>query len=164
MPELRLKNDLSSLKQADIAALFGVTDRTIQRWHERGLPRQGDGKGSVYVWADVLAWYVGFVSGSKSGPTTDKDRKLRAEADLAEMAAAEKAGQLLDANEVKVAWTGFLARVTSNLDGFPDRAAEKLEDGMNLAEKAAVIRRELAGVRRDLVAEAGTKASEVEEA
>ena len=156
MPELRVKNDLSELKQVDLCALFGVSDRTIQRWHDQGLPRQGSGRGSVYVWSEVLEWYVGFVSGSQSGVLTDKERKLRAEADIAEMQAAEKAGQLLDAKQVQAAWSGFLSRIKVNLDGLPDRAAQNLEDGRNLAEKAAVIRRELNGVRRDLVAEAGS--------
>jgi|GEM_PF-3819592 len=150
-----IKEALPKLKQADLCALFNVSDRTIMRWCDEGLPRHGEGRGHHYVWAEVLPWWLERVSGSKggNGPLNDKERKLKAEADLAEMEAAKEAGQLLDAQEVQQAWGGFLSRLKVNLDGLPDRAAPLIEDGMNLAEKVAAIRRELNSVRRDLVAE-----------
>lgn len=156
---MSLKDTLSKVKQADLCALLGVTDRTIQRWHEQGLPRHGEGRGCTYVWEEVLAWYVAFVSGSRGGGQIgDRERKLKAEADLAEMEAAEQAKELLRASEVRQAWTSFLGRIKVNLDGLPDRAAQGLEDGMNLAERAAVIRRELNSIRHDLAVEAGDPA------
>ncbi len=85
---------------------------------------------------------------------------MRADADLAEMAAAQKAGELVDAQEVRRAWSGFLARLKVALDGLPERSAEKIEDGMNLAEKATAIRRELNAVRRDVVSETERAAQE----
>lgn len=152
---MKLKDALKELKQADLCALFAVTDRTIQRWHDEGLPRHGEGRGCFYVWAEVLPWYMKRMSGSRRGgdDLSDKDRKMRADADLAEMAAAQKAGELVDAQEVRRAWSGFLARLKVALDGLPERSAEKIEDGMNLAEKATAIRRELNAVRRDVVSE-----------
>jgi len=155
MKPVEVKNPLNRLKQIDLAALFGVTDRTIRNWDDEGLPGNGEGRGRTYVWHQALAWRDTRISGSRgaSGPLSDKERKLKAEADLAEMEAAEKAGLLLDAVEVRQVWGPFLSRINVNLDGVPDRAAQGLEDGMNLAERAAVIRRELNGVRRDIVAE-----------
>lgn len=155
MKPVEVKSPLNRLKQIDLAALFGVTDRTIRNWDDEGLPGNGEGRGRTYVWATVLAWRDARISGSREAGKgqTDKERKLKAEADIAEMEAAEKAGQLLDAVEVRHAWGGFLSRLKVNLDGLPDRAAPMVEDGMNLAEKVAAIRRELNSVRRDLVAE-----------
>lgn len=160
MKPVEVKNPLNRLKQIDLAALFGVTDRTIRNWDDEGLPGNGEGRGRTYDWHTVLAWRDTRISGPKggNGPLSDKERKLRAEADLAEMEAAEKAGELVDAKEVCRAWEPFLSRLNVNLDGVPDKAAEGIEDGMNLAEKAAVIRRELNTVRRDLVAEASRAA------
>lgn len=153
---MSIKEALPKLKQADLMALFGVSDRTIQLWHGKGLPRNGEGRGCSYVWADVLPWYVAYISGSRKAgdPLSDRDRKLKAEADLAEMEAAKEAGRLLDADETARAWGDFLSRLKVNLDGLPDRAAPLVEDGMNLAEKIAAIRRETNSVRRDIVAEA----------
>jgi len=139
-------------------ALFSVTDRTIQRWHDQGLPRHGEGRGCYYVWADVLPWYLAFMSGSLGGKSgsdglSDKDRKVRGEADIAEMEAAEMAGKLIWAKDVRKIWNDFLSRLNAAMDGYPDRAAEGLADGMILAERVAVLRKEMNIMRRDVVAE-----------
>ena len=155
MKPIEVKSPLNALKQNDIAALFGVTDRTIRNWILEGLPGNGEGRGRVYDWPIVLAWRDDRISGSRGGgpDLSDKERKLKAEADIAEMDSAEQAEQLLDANEVRHSWGEFLARLKTNLDGLPDRVAPLLEDGQNLAERAAAVRRETNAVRRDLVAE-----------
>ena len=155
MKPVEIKSPLNALKQNDIAALFGVTDRTIRNWIAEGLPGNGEGRGRLYDWPTVLAWRDARISGFRGGSSdlTDRERKLKGEADLVQMEAAKEAGHLLDANEVQQVWEAFLARLKVNLDGLPDRAAPLIEDGMNLAEKIAAIRRELNSVRRDLVAE-----------
>lgn len=155
---MSIKESLSKLKQADLMAMFDKTDRTIQRWHEEGLPRHGEGRGCYYVWSEVLPWYLAFMSGSlggdKSGKSlSDKDRKLKGEADIAEMEAAEMAGELVRVKEVRKVWNDFLSRLNSSLDGYPDRVAEGLADGMILAERVAVLRKEMNLTRRDVVAE-----------
>ena len=164
MKPIEIKNPLNQLKQNDLAALCGVTDKTIRNWDAEGLPGNGKGRGRTYDWHEVLTWRDARISGSKggNGPLSDKERKLRAEADLAEMEAAERAGQLVDAKEACRAWEAFLSRLKVSLDGVPDKAAEGLEDGMNLAERAAIVRRELNSVRRDLVAEASRTAEHQE--
>lgn len=155
---MSIKESLSKLKQADLMAMFDKTDRTIQRWHDEGLPRHGEGRGCYYVWAEVLPWYLAFMSGSLGGDRggksiSDKDRKLKGEADIEEMKAAEMAGELVRVQEVKKVWNDFLSRLNSSLDGYPDRAAEGLADGMILAERVDVLRKEMNIVRRDIVAE-----------
>jgi phage terminase Nu1 subunit (DNA packaging protein) len=158
-----IKSPLNELKQIDIAALFCVTDRTVRNWDKEGLPGKGEGRARVYNWPEVLAWRDARISGSRDGEErTDKQRKDAADANIREMEEAKMAGNLLEASEVTAAWNGFLGRLKANLDGLPDRAADLLEDGMNLAERAAVIRRELNTIRRDLVAEVQAEAGEVQ--
>src|SRR5689334_21932078 len=103
---MSIKMALQKLKQADLCALFGVVDRTIMRWCDEGLPRHGEGRGHYYIWAEVLPWYLDRVVGAKgeSGDLTDKERKLKAEADLAEMEAAQMKGTLIPAAIVADRW------------------------------------------------------------
>ena len=72
---------------------------------------------------------------------------------MAEMEAAEMAGELLRAKDVRKIWDAFLSRLNSAMDGYPDRAAEQLVDGMILAERVAALRKEMNIMRRDVVAE-----------
>lgn len=159
-----IKSDLSALKQADLMALFGVTDRTIQLWHAKGLPRNGEGRGCTYVWKECLPWYVAYVSGSKGGAEagSDRARREKAEADMAEMEARKMAGELLERKPAILAWINFLGRLKDNLLGYSGRVAPRLEDGMVLAEREAVLNREMHQVLRDVVAETEKSASEVE--
>ena len=62
------------------------------------------GRDRRYDWPTVLAWRDARISGPRGGSSdlTDKERKLKAEADLAEMEAAKEAGHLLDAGEVRL--------------------------------------------------------------
>ena len=147
--------DLSHLSQPELALLWGVSVRTIQRLPDADTLRHGEKQGCYYVWDEC--WdknpKLKTIIVASGEDLSDRDRKIRAEADLAEMEAAKEAGQLLDAADVKRTWSDFLGRLKVNLDGLPDRAAPLIEDGMNLAEKAAAVRRELNSIRRDLVAE-----------
>lgn len=54
--------DLSRMTQAQLCELFARGERTIQRWHQFGLPRHGEGPGCYYVWAEILPWYVSYQS------------------------------------------------------------------------------------------------------
>lgn len=152
---MSIKDQLNALKQADLAALFDVTDRTIQRWHEQGLPRHGSGRGTTYVWSEILPWYMGFMSGpvaGQGGDLNDKERKAKADADIAEMNAAKMRGNLIDAEEAQKVWEAFLASFKTTAQGFHQRVAPMLEDGMILAERQAVLQEQINGLLRTLVA------------
>ena len=150
---MSIKNQLQSLKQVDIAALLCVTVKTIQRWHDEGLPRHGEGVGCHYVWDEVKAWWEARLSRAGAAET-DKDRKMRADADLAEMAAEKMRGTLLDAGDVRRTWERYLADLGANLGGLADRVAPLLEDGQTMAERIQIIRGAVNQVRREMVARA----------
>lgn len=156
---MSIKDQLNHMKQADIAALFGRDVKTIQRWSDEGLPRHGEGRGCYYVWPEVFGWYEARLSQSKA--PDDKDRKLRAEADLAEMDRDAQAGKLMDTAQAQASWGNFLSGLQSNLMGFPDRVAPDLDDGMTLAERREVLRRAMIASLQGVVAEAERNAAEV---
>ena len=152
---MSIKDSLLMLKQADLCALFAVTDRTIQRWHDQGLPRHGEGRGCYYVWADVLPWYLRFMSGSKGGGedgNTDSERQERAEADIAEMKRDQLARSLVSAQEMQAAEVDLFTRLRSNLRGFPRRLIDRLEGAEDLRERLAIGKQEMEATLRELSA------------
>ena len=157
-----IKNPLNALKQIDIAALFGVTDRTIRNWDAEGLPGKGENRDRRYDWAVVLPWYVARVSGSKPGgePATDKARRENAEADIAEMDRDLKAGTLVNAEDMRQAEVEVFTRLRTNLEGFTPRLVDRLEAGVTPREKLAIGQREMAATLRDLVEEIRARGGE----
>ena len=147
------KDSLKRLKQVEIAALLDRDERTVQRWHDDGLPRHGTGRGSYYVWAEVRAWDQARLSGSEGEAPTDKEREQCAKADLAEMEAARMRGTLMDASEARITWGDFLARVRANFRDFPKRLIPLLEEAGNPSERLDIARKEMDSTLRDLVAE-----------
>lgn len=140
---MMIKNDLNELKQADVMALLGRTDRTIQLWHGKGLPRNGEGRGCTYVWADVLAWYVAFVSGSQGGELSHSERLKKVQADDKELDLAVKRGQLLLAEDVRTVWANECAAMRARLLSIPATAALKIDPSHTQAQREAIIRRDI---------------------
>lgn len=145
---------LKTLKQVEIAALLGYSERRIQQLHDEGLPRNGSGRGGVYDWEEVRAWEFARISRPKDGEAlSDRQRKEKADADMAEMDRDLQAERLLEASEVRRVWFPFLGRLRDNLQGFADRCAPDLEGGLTLAEKVAVIKRHMNASLKDVVGE-----------
>lgn len=165
-----MKEKLLHVNQARIAEILGLTTRHIRNLEDAGLPSvPREGREKLYHVPSVVPWYVAYQvdlalkdGRDNSDIGVHKARKLKAEADMAEMEARKMAGELMDAKAANLAWTAFLSRLKVNLDGYPDRAAQLLQDGLPLAEKIDVLRREMNALRRDLVAEIQREAQEAE--
>jgi phage terminase Nu1 subunit (DNA packaging protein) len=93
-----------SVNLSEIARILGVSDRTVQRWHEAGIPRHGEGRGSTYPVARVVAWVrrrdrEQFERELAMSPAPDLDearaRKENALARLRELDVAEREGELI---------------------------------------------------------------------
>lgn len=149
---MSIKKQLSELKQADIAALLGKSERTIQLWHDKGLPRNGEGRGCTYVWADVLAWFLTSISQSRpeGGNLTDRERQQKADADVAEMERDQLAGSLVVAHEYQAQLEAMLSRLRANLMGFPSRLIDRLEGVTDPRERLAIGKREMEATLREL--------------
>ncbi len=155
--------DLNHLSQSELAALWECSTRTIQRLPELPTLRHGQGQDSYYVWSECRAFEMGRLSQREDGESlTDRQRRERAEADMAEMEARQMAGDLLERKPAILAWSAFLGRLKDNLLGYSGRVAPRIEDGMILAEREAVLNKEMHQVLRDVVAEVEKAAAEVD--
>lgn len=149
-----IKDLLSELSQADLQAIFGVSDRSIQRWYDANppLPRHGTGRGTFHIWSEVFPWYLAYQAGlSSNGGNPDKDRLQRAEADLAEMKRDAMAGRLLEAEDVERVWSSTLASFRAKLLNLPAKVAVRIEDGMGIGEREALLRAEVNEALEELV-------------
>lgn len=159
MPSIK---DLNQMSQAELALLWRVSTRTIQRLSENETLRHGSGQGCYYVWEECWDRGPHSLAANVAGDDgSDKARKLRAEADIAEMEALEMAGSLLDRAKAVQGWSALLGRLKDNLLGYPGRVADRLEPGMVLAEREDVLRKEIHAVLRDVVAAIERDAEEV---
>ena len=153
--------DLNKLSQPEFAALLGVSTLTIQRNARLEALRHGSGVGCFYVWAEF--WQASGVDLSQLGEVqeiTDRGRKDRADADMAEMEAAKMAGELMDKAEAVSTWSSALGRLRSNLLGLGGRLAPRLVDGLVEAERKDLVDREVRASLRELAEEASTLAAE----
>lgn len=154
--------DLNKLSQAEFSALLGVSTRTIQRNPRLEALRHGSGQGCFYVWAEFWKVYGPDLSQAPGGDKeTDRARKDRADADLAELEVARRSGQLLDRAEAVATWSSLLSRLKQNLLGLGGRLAPRLVDGLTLAERQDLLDREVKASLRELAEEAQRQAEEV---
>lgn len=154
--------DITHMTQAELALLWDISTRTIQRNAKWETLRHGSGQGSYYVWAECHKAEKAENDGLSQGEEalTDRMRKDKADADMAEMDRDQQAGNLLDGSEVRRIWIAFLGRLKDNLLGLADRCAPEIEDGQTLAERIAVMRRHVNRSLRDVVAELGREEGE----
>ena len=73
----------------------------------------------------------------------ERARHERAKADLAELKAQERAGELVELEEVKRLWATLATETRDRLLGLPDRLAEELHAAETEHEVREVLRREL---------------------
>lgn len=150
------KTYLKTLKQTEVAALLGKTERRIQQLHDEGLPRNGTGRGATYDWESVRGWQESRISGSKpgaEGPQGNKARRETAEADLAEMERDRIAENTLDRSESVAAWRNSLVVLRTNLLGLPARILERIDGVKEYRERLALADGEVRSSLRDIVAE-----------
>lgn len=96
--------DSALMNQAELAALFEVTPKTIQNWTAQGCPierKGGRGKPSMYRAADVIRWREDRAKLAATGDLAQMDmdearrRKLAAEAAMAELVLDQKRGDVV---------------------------------------------------------------------
>ena len=100
---------LPLLTRPQLATLLSADPLTISRWEHEGLPVAqpgGPGKSTLYDAAVVVAWWhareIDRLTGAASGglnPVTQRARKDRAQADLAELTKAERTAELIPRSE-----------------------------------------------------------------
>lgn len=135
-----------------IAKLLMLTERRVQQLAKEGVvPKAERGR---YELAPAVQGYIRYLQDRAAGSAVqsgtidyhvEKARKTKAEADIAEIEAAKRRGDAIDASEVKRAWQLILGEVRANLLGNTPQRITSLVLGLDdEAQIKRVIRDEIA--------------------
>lgn len=120
---------------ADLASIVGIDRTTISRIQKEGFFVLKDRKVLLY---EALRGLLSFYKNRSAGRNlqkqqidadiaTNKNRKMAAEARLAELKVAEAEGRLVSKPEIKAAWESLLLRLRSELLAIPERFSAQLD-------------------------------------
>ena len=129
-----------------IARLLDLTERRVQQLARDGvIPRSERGR---YDLIGAVRGYVRYLRDQtlKDGAATadygvERARLVRARADLAEMEAAQKRGELIPAREVVTAWTEVVALLRARLLVLPDKIAPLAHDAQTIPQARDIVRK-----------------------
>lgn len=137
-----------------IAALLRLTERRVQQLSKEGvIPKAERGR---YELAPAVQGYIAYLQDRLAPREGDDDpdridyhvekaRKTKAEADIAEMAAAKMRGDLVDAVEMKDALELVMSEVkTKLLNNAPTRIAARTKTEKKEASIKAIAKEEIA--------------------
>lgn len=136
------------LRQKDLAAVFRVSPRTIQRWEDKGLDRARKGPEATYDLAEAVAWALeraeadAYERGHREALTGDLEKvELKKQEMLArkhELDVEEREGRLVDVDEVEEDLAREFSQIRAALLAFPGRLAPRL-DKYKTPEALAII-------------------------
>jgi phage terminase Nu1 subunit (DNA packaging protein) len=121
-----------------IARLLDLSERRIQQLSRDGvIPKAERGQ---YDLVAAVRGYVAYlrnlaVRAQAGAPDfgVERARLIKAKADIAEMEASGRRGELLPAEDVEAAWTAVLARLRARLLVLPDRLAPLCHEETTIA-------------------------------
>jgi phage terminase Nu1 subunit (DNA packaging protein) len=99
------------VNKRDLAAILGVSERSLTSWSKKGMPivHEGErGEENQYDTAAVIRWMVEREAMKARQAETPNDRLARRKAEEIELRLAEKRGESIPAGEIGPAWTGFV--------------------------------------------------------
>lgn len=139
---LRNTDAMRIIGQTEIAAIFGVTPRTINEWQDAGMPvaiQGGPGVPGEYDSEACIRWRVEREVAKVQGPETPKDRLARLQGDDLEMKIAQQRGKLIDTAAVEPAMRAAIVSARERIRNEPGRIATLLE-GLDHAAREARLR------------------------
>jgi phage terminase Nu1 subunit (DNA packaging protein) len=152
----------SRLAQKDLAALLGLSTRQVRNLVDAGMPVVSEGGKLWYDGPACVAWYVGekekAAKSDRSVEAIDeareRARKLRFEADLAELKVARERREVAPMSEWRAAADDEAARVGGVIGQMPSEFASVLAArlGVSVRQASAVLREIADGVRARLAA------------
>ena len=100
-----MKGELRSATSADLRRTYDVTDRTIQRWNRRGVPRDegGPGRPNRYCLSEVASWLRSEGLSTIIGATADTIEAGASPEDRAEMADLKKRKLSMEIRKLELA-------------------------------------------------------------
>jgi phage terminase Nu1 subunit (DNA packaging protein) len=127
--------------QTEIAAMFGVTARTITDWQEAGMPvavQGGPGVPGEYEAPACIRWLVEREVRKVQGESP-KDRLSRLQGDQLEMDLAERRGKLIEVGTIEPMMRAAIVSARERIRNEPMRIAAALE-GLEKTEREAMLR------------------------
>lgn len=122
------------VNREELAETFGVSTNTITQWIKKGMPvvaHGGQGKPWRFNTADVHAWHLDRIREQLTGAAgtydDEKTRKMRIEADLAEIELRKARGEVVELEIVAEAVKSEYATVRARLGSLPGIVAPKLD-------------------------------------
>ena len=143
---------------AVIARLLDLTERRVQQLGRDGvIPKAERGRydlvGSVRGYVRYLREQAVRAQSGAVDFGAERARLVKAKADLAEMDAEARRGDLLPAVQVEDAWIAMLARLRSRLLVLPDRIAPLVHEEATIAGARSQIRAAIAEALTELAAQ-----------
>ncbi len=134
------------LTQTELARVFGVTTKTVQRWVERGLPREGEGRKATYPLEPCIAWVrekdrEEAIDAAR--PRTLEEARIRkatADAELAEYELGLRRKELMTVAQYNAAVSGAFSRVKAQLVTLENRLAPDVIGIQKLLDARSIVR------------------------
>lgn len=134
-----------------IAKLLMLSDRRVQQLTAEGvIPKAERGR---YELAPAVQGYIRYLQDRQAGNASqienvdyhiEKARKMKFDADIAEVEAAKRRGEAIDAAEVKRAWGLILGEIRANLlNNTPARIASRILGLANETEIKRIVKDEI---------------------
>ena len=130
------------LNATEFALVCGVTVTTLGNWRATGMPepRKPMLNAAYYDLRVHLAWVRDNVW---TRGQDDRARKLKADADLAEMEADLQRGKLELVSDAEQRWSTILAGIRARLLSIPPKVGALLSAELTVAERSEIVRREI---------------------
>lgn len=109
-----------------LCEIFGFSAKTLYNYKNQGMPISGkDGKSVLYDTVKIHEWLESRTLSQAEGTdlTTERTRKTKIEADLAELEYKQRHGELVEMQEVKKEWEGLILSCRAKLMGLPSKLA-----------------------------------------
>ena len=145
---------INALTQTQVAALFGVTPRTVRDWAD--APRNGDGS---YHGPAIVAYYlakrVGADGEDGERHPTQRERLAAAQAEKVESENRVRRGELVEVEQVGVEWDDLVLNARAKLLSLPTKIAPQLVGRTDPNAIRSILRSEINAALIELAGESG---------
>ena len=145
----------NSQPTAVIARLLDLTERRVQQLSREGvIPKGEHGRydliGAVRGYVRYLRDLALRADAGVADYGIERARLIKARADLAEMEAAQKRGELIPAHEVRHAWGEIVAHLRARLLVLPDKIAPIVHEASTIPQARDIVRKAVHEALADL--------------
>lgn len=133
------------VNKRELAAIVGVSERTLTEWQEQGLPVElvgGRGLDNQYDTAKVIEWRIQKALAGQA-KESGRERLERLQAEDLELKIAERAGRMVALADIEPAWTDGITAARADLLAVADRLKTKLDASYRINVDPALIEAEV---------------------